>query len=152
MSLQPLQITGLVLTVFRLNGRLLAWGDRFTADYGLTSARWQMLGALALANAPLATPRIAESMGVTRQAARKQLALLARDGLVRRQANPHHRRSPLFALTDLGRARYDAIEAGWNRHAEGLAKHLDAKDVATTRRVLETLLEAHLSGGVEERR
>ena len=42
-------LTDLVLAVFRLNGRLLTAGDRLVSDLGLTSARWQVLGAIALA-------------------------------------------------------------------------------------------------------
>jgi hypothetical protein len=38
-------LTDLVLEVFRLNGRLLAAGDRLSKTVGLTSARWQVLGA-----------------------------------------------------------------------------------------------------------
>ena len=55
----------LILDVFRLNGRLLAAGDRMVEDLGLTSARWQVLGAVALAAAPVAW--IARNMGLTRQ-------------------------------------------------------------------------------------
>ena len=42
-------LTRLVLELFRLNGRLLAAGDAMTRDLGLTSARWQVLGAVRLA-------------------------------------------------------------------------------------------------------
>ena len=143
MELQPLQVTALVLNVFRLNGRLLEWGDRFTADYGLTSARWQILGALALAEGPMTTPRIAENMGVTRQAARKQLRLLGEDGLVCCLDNPHHKRSPLYALTDAGRTRYAAIEHEWNAHAGELAERINPEELETTRRVLEQLYAEH---------
>ena len=38
--------TALVLEVFRFNGRLLAAGDRLGEPLGLTSARWQVLGAV----------------------------------------------------------------------------------------------------------
>ena len=41
-------LTDLVLDVFRLNGALLASGDTLVKDLGLTSARWQVLGAIAL--------------------------------------------------------------------------------------------------------
>jgi hypothetical protein len=40
--------TALILEVFRFNGRLLAAGDKLVANLGLTSARWQVLGAIAL--------------------------------------------------------------------------------------------------------
>jgi hypothetical protein len=45
--------TELILETFRLNGLLLEAGDRLVADIGLTSARWQVLGAIALAPVPL---------------------------------------------------------------------------------------------------
>jgi hypothetical protein len=41
-------VTGLILEVFRFNGRLLVAGDRLVSDLGLTSARWQAMGAIAL--------------------------------------------------------------------------------------------------------
>lgn len=75
-------ITELTLSVFRLNGALVDWGDYFSAPEELTSARWQMLGALTLAGQPLTAPQIANSMGVTRQGAQKQLNLLVDSGLI----------------------------------------------------------------------
>ena len=45
-------LTDLFLAVFRLNGRLLAAGDHLVSDLGLTSARWQVLGAIAHAPSP----------------------------------------------------------------------------------------------------
>src|SRR5207244_11848923 len=42
-------LTGLILDLFRLNSRLLAAGDRLVAELGLTSARWQILGAIVTA-------------------------------------------------------------------------------------------------------
>ena len=42
----------LILDVFRLNGLLLTAGDRMVAHLGLTSTRWQVLGAIAFAERP----------------------------------------------------------------------------------------------------
>jgi hypothetical protein len=41
--------TDVVSSTFRTNGLLLAAGDVMAAKEGLTAARWQVLGALALA-------------------------------------------------------------------------------------------------------
>jgi hypothetical protein len=38
--------TELVLEIFRLNGELIAMGDALVGDIGLTSARWQVMGAI----------------------------------------------------------------------------------------------------------
>lgn len=119
------QVTALTLATFRLNGLLLAWGDRFSAGFGITSARWQMLGAIAMAGQPLTIPQIAANMGVTRQGALKQLNLLAKEGLVTAMANPMHKRSPLYVLTDQGERTYNKIEKKWNEHAQRLSSAID---------------------------
>ena len=87
-------ITRLTLMVFRLNGVLLHWGDKLVEPLGLTSARWQMLGAIVLAGTPLTAPQVGAAMGVTRQGAQKQLNLLLEQGLVEARPNAAHRRSP----------------------------------------------------------
>ena len=96
-------LTALALAVFRLNGALLQWGDALVEPLGLTSARWQMLGAIALADRPLTAPEVGAAMGVTRQGAQKQLNALLELGLVQTLANPAHRRSLLYTLTARGR-------------------------------------------------
>ncbi|MEM9575345.1 MAG: MarR family transcriptional regulator, partial [Pseudomonadota bacterium] len=45
-------MTDLVLETFRLNGRLLASGDKLVEPLGLSSARWQVLGAIHFAETP----------------------------------------------------------------------------------------------------
>lgn len=133
------QITDLTLAVFRLNGALVDWGDDFSAPAGLTSARWQMLGALALAAQPLSAPQIASSMGVTRQGAQKQLNLLVDSGLIEARDNPQHKRSPLYSLTKQGRQVYGAVDLRWNSHAAKLAGNFTSSELDTTARVLQRL-------------
>jgi MarR family len=60
--------TAVVLATFRIGGLLLTAGSRLAAHEGLTAARWQVLGAVALAGRPLTVPQIARRMGLTRQA------------------------------------------------------------------------------------
>ena len=43
-------LTGLILDLFRLDGLMLTAGDRLVARLGLTSARWQILGAIVAAD------------------------------------------------------------------------------------------------------
>ena len=57
-------MTGLVLEVFRLNGELLDAGNRLTKPFGLTSARWHVMGAIDLAGSPLTVAQIARRMGL----------------------------------------------------------------------------------------
>ncbi|HYF17614.1 MAG TPA: MarR family winged helix-turn-helix transcriptional regulator [Ramlibacter sp.] len=134
-------LTELMLAVFRVNGRLLAKGDELVLPLGLTSARWQMLGAIALAGEPQTAPQAAEAMGVTRQAAQKQLNLLLEEGLVELQPNPRHQRLALYALTTAGASLY-ATAAGLNQlWTRRLASGMDKADIANALDVLAELYE-----------
>jgi DNA-binding MarR family transcriptional regulator len=133
-------LTGLTLTVFRLHGALLQWGDKLVEPLGLTSARWQMLGAMALAGEPLTAPQIGSAMGVTRQGAQKQLNLLLELGLVVARPNPAHQRSPLYVLTPAGTRLYSRADAMWNEHVTALAKEITTADALSAQSTLDTML------------
>jgi DNA-binding MarR family transcriptional regulator len=90
----------LTVEIFRINGALLSAGNRLSRDLRLSSARWQVLGALQ--NGPLTVPHIARNVGSTRQSVRRLIELLARQGRVKTLDNPHHRKSDLVQLTDDG--------------------------------------------------
>lgn len=144
------QLTDLVLTVFRLNGVMTNWGDEFASVEGLSSARWQMLGAVALADRPVTAPQVGARMGVTRQGAQKQLNVLVEAGLVETQPNPMHKRSQLYVLTRRGRAAYDTIDARWNGHAARTAFAFSAADLETAAKVLAALADIHARAQGEE--
>lgn len=138
-------MTDLVLETFRFNGRLLAAGDRLVADIGLTSARWQVLGAIALSNAPLSVSHIARNMGLTRQAVQRLANEMERGGLVRFEPNPHHQRAKLVLLTLEGQAVYDAARRRQRPWARGLAEGLKPEEIeaatALLRRIRQRLEE-----------
>ena len=117
-------LTSLVLEVFRFNGALIAAGDDLVADLGLTSARWQVLGAIALAPAAETVARLARSMGLHRQGVQRIVNELEKDGIVAFAPNPNHRRANLVVLTERGKAIYEAasnLQAPWvNRLSDGL--------------------------------
>lgn len=130
-------ISALALAVFRLNGALLHWGDRRVATLGLSSARWQMLGALALADSPLSAPQVGAAMGVSRQGALKQLGVLQGLGLVQVDPNPAHRRSPLYCLTPHGRKCYEQADALWRDQVAQLARQISATQARQATEVLQ---------------
>jgi len=118
-------MTRLMLETFRLNGRLLAAGDRLVGPLGLTSARWQVLGAVALAEAPQPVAQIARRMGLARQSVQRIADDLAKAGLLHYAENPDHRRAKLVDLTAAGRAAYDQAMARHHPWAQGLAAGID---------------------------
>lgn len=132
-------LTDIMLTVFRVNGRLLEKGDQLVEPLNLTSARWQVMGAVALAGKPLSTPQIAEAMGITRQGAQKQLNMLEEGGLVEQRPNPRHERSPLYALTKLGNRTFTeamTLETAW---ANALVVGLSLQNLKKTLQTLNTV-------------
>src|ERR671932_2222211 len=90
----------LALEVFRLNGALIAAGDALVAPLGLTSARWQVMGAVAEAHGGLPVAGIARNMGLVRQSVQRLADELAGEGILRFAPNPHHRRAKLVQLTE----------------------------------------------------
>jgi DNA-binding MarR family transcriptional regulator len=132
-------LTDLILEIFRVNGCLLAAGDRLVAGLNMTSGRWQVLGAIALAPAAEPVARLARNMGLTRQGVQRIVNDLRRQGLIEFKPNPHHRRAKLVALTAKGREAYgDAIDlqVPW---VNALASGLKPQQIAAARRLLETL-------------
>ncbi|HTO64073.1 MAG TPA: MarR family winged helix-turn-helix transcriptional regulator, partial [Bradyrhizobium sp.] len=88
--------------MFRLTSLLLTAGDRLVAGLGLTSARWQILGAIVAAERPQPVAWLARDMGANRQNVQRIINDLQKDGLVAFEVNPHHRRAQLVVLTDKG--------------------------------------------------
>ncbi|APP00439.1 MarR family transcriptional regulator [Xanthomonas perforans] len=95
-------VRALALAVFAANGRLVSAGNELVAHLGLTSAWWQVLAALRYAPTPLPAASIARNMGLTRQAVQRIVDVLAEQGLVEFQPNPHHLRAKLVVLTRAG--------------------------------------------------
>jgi DNA-binding MarR family transcriptional regulator len=140
-------LTEVILATFRTNGLLLTAGDRLSAPEGLTSARWQVLGAAAIADRPLTVPQIARRMGLTRQSVRATTARLVADGLVELAPNPDHRRAALVRPSARGKAAFQAMDARQRVWAGRLAEGLASTDLETAARVLRALsdrLEAQL--------
>jgi DNA-binding MarR family transcriptional regulator len=133
--------TEVILAVFRANGLLLSSGDQLSAGEDLTSARWQVLGAIALADRPLTVPQIARRMGLTRQSVHATVKRLTADGLVELVPNADHRRSRLVRMTELGERRYAAIDRRQIAWANGLAHGIRRADLETAARVLGELSE-----------
>jgi DNA-binding MarR family transcriptional regulator len=132
-------LTELMLATFRLNGRLLAAGDRLVAGTGLTSARWQALGALAKAGTPQTVSQIAHGMGLTRQAVQRVVNDLVAAGMLHIGPNPHHRRAGLVAMTEAGATAYAGVMARHAPWANGLAEGMAPAEVWRAVRLLHLL-------------
>ena len=139
-------LASLILARVRLNGRRLLAGDRLVAGLGLTSARWQVLGAIALAERPQPVAWLARNMGLNRQGVQRIVNEMRDEGLLELQPNPHHRRAHLVVLTKRGKETFEAatkLQVPW---VNTLADGVSLKDLATTQRVVAQLCERLESG------
>ena len=132
-------MTELILEVFRLNGELLAAGDELVGDIGLTSARWQVLGAIALSPVALPVAHIARNMGLARQSVQRLVDEMNDDGLVKYAPNQHHRRAKLVLLTGEGESAFQTAMARQERWAGALAAGLTPEEILAASATLRAL-------------
>jgi DNA-binding MarR family transcriptional regulator len=124
--------TELVLEAFKLSGLLTAEGDRITAEHGLSSARWKILGSLARSDASLTVPQIARVMGQTRQAVQRLVEIMHKDGLLDLLSNPNHKRAKLVTLSSKGKEHYAKLEEKQIPWANQNSSHLNEAELETT--------------------
>lgn len=132
-------LTDLTLSLFRVNNLMLAWGDRLVASLGLTSARWQVLGAIVAAERPQPVAWLARDLGANRQNVQRIVNDLAGEGLVEFAPNPHHKRAQLVVLTVKGRAAYDAAIAIYRPRVESLAAGFSSGELSAANRIMQAL-------------
>lgn len=141
-------LSELLLDLFRLNSLLFTAGDRLVAPLGLTSARWQILGAIVAAERPQPVAWLARDLGANRQNVQRIVNDLERDGLVAFETNPHHRRAQLVVLADKGRQAFDTAMRLQSPWVNDLAHGLPIKDIETMGRVV-TALRSKLESSEE---
>jgi DNA-binding MarR family transcriptional regulator len=95
-----------------------------------------VVGAIALADAPLTVPQIARRMGITRQSVHATVKRLVADGLAELAPNVDHQRSQLVRLTELGERSYAALDGRQAEWVNGLARGIGREQLETTARVL----------------
>ncbi|MFH8344696.1 MarR family winged helix-turn-helix transcriptional regulator [Streptomyces sp. NPDC018045] len=118
----PELLSRTALGVFRLNGQVLAVSERLARPAGLTTARRQVLGAVA--GGPLPVAGIARALGITRQSVQRVADLVVAEGLAEYRPNPAHRRAKLLALTDDGLTALHRITPDHGAFAAELAGQL----------------------------
>lgn len=109
------------------------------AGLGLTSARWQILGAIAGTDRPQPVAWLARDLGANRQNVQRIVNDLKKDGLVAFEVNPHHLRAQLVVLTDDGKRAFEAAMKLQTPWVNGLSDGLSVKDIENVRRVITAL-------------
>jgi len=131
----------LVLSIFRLNGQLIAEGDAMTEQLGLTHARWKVIGAIALSSAGLTVPGIARVLGQSRQAVQRITDVMVEDGILAYTPNPKHKRSVLVTLTDQGKDVYNTLREVQDPWAIEATDDVPVEELETALRLVRRLIK-----------
>jgi len=143
----------LAFAVFRVHGSVIGFGDTLMRPLGLSSARWQVLGAIEDAQGALPVAGLARNMGLVRQSVQRVVDDLMEDGSVTTANNPHHRRARLVQLTSRGRTLLDEANSRWMVFAEALAAEFSGDALTRTSALLIAVrdrLDAHRLAGFED--
>lgn len=137
--------TKIVLEIFKVSGLLTTEGDRLTENFGLSSARWKIMGAIARSNTPLTVSQIARMMGQARQSVQRLVDVMYKNGTLKFLDNPNHKRAKHVILTTKGRDIYTQLDEMWNpcacQYSESLKKE-DLKATLSTLKKITGLLDA----------
>jgi DNA-binding MarR family transcriptional regulator len=134
-------LTEVILTTFRLHGRLQEAAQWLAAEGELTAAWWQVLGGVL--DEPRSVAGVARRMGMTRQGVQRVADLLVERGLAEYRPNPAHRRAKLLACTEAGYWAIRRISLAAHPWGARIGEAVGADDLraalATLRRLVDVL-------------
>lgn len=131
------ETTWLIRRLFRA---MAALADAYLHSAGLTAADRAVMEFL-FADNKLTVPEIATRYQVSRQHVQVTVNGLLQKGLLEAEANPRHKRSPLMALSDLGRATFAEIRRNETEQLDRLFENVAASDLLTTNTTLRSLYD-----------
>ena len=126
----------IILEIFKLHGLLNTVGDTLTNEFGLSSARWKVLGAIFLAESSQTVPQIAKTMGQSRQAIQKIVTAMSKDGFLILEENPHHKTAKLISLTQKGKEVFLQLDEKQIVWSNSCSKNLDNNKLRSTIEIL----------------
>lgn len=124
--------TKIVLDIFKVSGLFNTEGDRMSEEFGLSSARWKIMGAIEKSDVRLTVPEIGRVMGQSRQASQRIVDVMAKDGLVDFIDNPSHKRAKHVTLTAEGKRIYNLLDNKQATWAAKVATELSREELEVT--------------------
>lgn len=138
-------LTDLILGTFKFNGVLIEAGNRITEPFGLTSARWQVMGAINIEGRAITVAQIARRMGLSRQGVQRIVNDLVSLGMIEAAKNLDHKRAPLISLTKNGAKvmiQIDKAQIAWvNELSDGLSERQIKQAIKLVQKLCERLEE-----------
>lgn len=114
--------------------------SEYASRYHLSINDWRVMRALA-ENGVLAASDICEHTGMHPMNVSRSVAHLARQGRVKRHADPKDRRRYLLRLSRSGHAVFRGIAPGAQAREEVVRRALSAREAAALRALLDRLIE-----------
>ena len=136
------EVTWLIRRLFRAMAEV---ADRYLKAHGLSAADRAVLEFL-YPDEALPVPAIASRYQVSRQHVQVTVNTLLQDGFLETRPNPRHKRSPLIALTRIGRDLFEKIRSIESEHVDALFAGIPDDDIETTRITLEAIYFQNLRG------
>jgi DNA-binding MarR family transcriptional regulator len=128
-SAQGLAYSRFILDLLRANARLVAGGDALARDFGLSAARWLVMGAIREGERSISD--IARDRCLARQSVQEIVNDMRQQKLVTLIQNPGDRRAKLVALTAKGARLFLALTAQWAQRANQLSQAFTKAEIAT---------------------
>ena len=130
------KVTWLVRRLFRA---MTAMADDYLRDAGLSTADRAVMELL-FPHENRTVPAIARHYEVSRQHVQATANRLLEQGLLRSEANPRHKRSPLLRLSRAGRDQFRELRRREGALLDTVFADIEIADIAVTRRTLEKIL------------
>ncbi len=125
------------VNIFAVNDLLMRTGENIAKPTGQTSARWQVLGRLALASQTVAD--MARDMNHARQGVQRLANALVREGLIMYKDHPTDQRTKLLEITPKGFEVLTVIYARQVEWSGGIMAKIDSAQLAKTTSALEAI-------------
>jgi DNA-binding MarR family transcriptional regulator len=141
---------GILDELFRLRASMIESAEDVAKHAGLTTARWQILGAVE--DQPATVAHVARRLGLTRQAVQETADAMAREDLVTFGDNPDHKRARLMAPTDKARSALAYLRPRQIQFANLMGAPHSLEQLQTTLTVLQqsrAAIEAGRKGAAE---
>ena len=107
----------------------------------VTPQQWAILAALEHAGEPMSLAALARMMLVSKQNMTGMVVRIEQLGLVERGDDPEDLRSSRLTLTRRGRTVIEKLRPTYEQWRTALAGDVNERDLATTARTIETLIE-----------
>ena len=128
--------TQLILEVFSLHQQLIIAGDGLSAPFALTSAKWKVLGGIALSEKPPTVSQVARKMGLSRQSVQRLCNDLRAFGMLNLLHNPKDKRACCWQLSAKGWDSYRQVMQAQEAWIEQISQGIDLDEVTESTKFL----------------